>query len=392
MPTTHSVQVSEDTDDPVWDAFVARIAGGCHLQTALWGQVKATQGWKALRVLVTCDGRLVGGVQVLMRPISLIGTVAYVTKGPLCAMRDPALVALILDELNRVCRMHRARYLIVQPANDCDWIAGHLTQRGFRATSVEVAPTATILLDLSNSLDELLGQMHGPRRRGIQRGIRERLTVREGTEADHETFYKLHLVTSRRHRFDPFPSAYFARMWEILRPRGHIAMILSEHHGEAVAGLLVVAFGDTATFKAFGWSGVHSNLRPSEAAFWGAICWAKERGFRYFDFEGVDPETARTILEKRRIPKPLQASPTFFKFAYGGRVTLCPVAYDHVFNPLLRWGFRLISPVFRQGSALYYGSRLYWIAERLRKSAKPRSALAARGWRNAERREHARRP
>ena len=357
----YAVQISEDVGDPVWDAFVASIPGGHHVQTSLWGQVKGVQGWKAVRVVATREGVVMGGLQLLMRPISFIGELAYVTKGPLCSTDDPALLTLILDTLSQICRMNQVQYLIVQPAKDYDWITDHLTQRGFRATVVEVAPTATILLDLSQSHDDLLKQMQGQRRRGIQRSLREKFTVREGTEADLDTFYKLHLATSQRHHFDPFPFEYFVQMWKVLRLNGYISMVLSECQGEAISGLLLITFGDTATFKVFGWSGLHGSRRPNEAAFWGAIQWAKEHGFRYFDFEGVDFITARAVLNNQPFPEALRHTPTFFKFAYGGQITLSPLAYDYVFNPLLRLAFRAISPVIQ------HRAMLYMIAERLRK-------------------------
>ncbi len=360
-PASYRLQVSEAAADPVWDAFVARTPGGHHVQTSLWGQVKAAQGWKAVRLVATCGPEVVGGGQLLIRPASILGAAAYVTKGPLCASGDPELLALIVDALEQVCRACRVQYLIVQPPNNGEGMAAYLAGRGFRPTTVEVAPTATLLIDLSLSLDELLAQMHRQHRQNIRRSEREGIAVREGDETDLDAFYRLHLATSERQQFEPFSWAYFVRMWEVLRPHRAIALLLSEYQGEAISALLLVPFGDTVIAKVSGWSGQHGSRRPNEAVFWGAIRWAKERGFRYFDLEGIDPAAAHAILDGQPIAEELYHSPTFFKLMFGGQVALYPVAYDYVFNPLLRWAYRVVSPALQRGSVLHK------VAERLRK-------------------------
>ena len=69
----YRTRVSYESDDPAWDAFLAATPGGDHLQTSLWAQVKAPFGWRAARVVVTRDDRIVGGVQLLIRPLPLLG-------------------------------------------------------------------------------------------------------------------------------------------------------------------------------------------------------------------------------------------------------------------------------------------------------------------------------
>ncbi|MBN1312801.1 MAG: peptidoglycan bridge formation glycyltransferase FemA/FemB family protein [Anaerolineae bacterium] len=359
--TSYSVHTSESGDEPLWDAFVARVPGGHHVQTSLWSQVKAVQGWKVLRIIVTCDTNVVGGAQILIRPVSFISAVGYVAKGPLCELDDPALLRLVLNEVKQVCRVHRIPFLIVQPPNNGEHITAFLTEQGFRPTIFGAMSSATTLIDLSQSLDEIFAQMHKKNRQQIRRSEREGITVREGTEADLDTFYELHLATSQRRQFVPFPRAYFERMWEVMNPHGYIAMMLAEYRGEAVSTLLLAAFGDTVMTKVSGWSGLYGKYRPNEAMHWGAIRWAKDQGFRYFDFDGIDPAAAHAILDDQPVAELCRNTPTAFKLQFGGQVTLYPSSYDYVLNPLVRWTYRTVSP------ALEGDSILLRIAEYLRK-------------------------
>src|ERR1700739_3952466 len=104
------VDVSRTALDPAWDAFVEATAGGQHLQTSLWAQVKARHGWQAVRLRVHRDGQFVGGAQLLGRQTRL-GAIAYCPRGPLFGDNDPATLSTLLDALARLARSERILYV-----------------------------------------------------------------------------------------------------------------------------------------------------------------------------------------------------------------------------------------------------------------------------------------
>src|SRR5262245_16348561 len=112
---SYQIRLSQATEDPDWDAFVAQTPGGDHVQTSLWAQVKAAANWRAARVVVAHGQTVVAGAQLLFRPLPLAGAIGYVPKGPLVAVDDPALRALIMDQLVHAARALHVRYLAVQP-------------------------------------------------------------------------------------------------------------------------------------------------------------------------------------------------------------------------------------------------------------------------------------
>jgi lipid II:glycine glycyltransferase (peptidoglycan interpeptide bridge formation enzyme) len=310
---------------------------------------------------MTRNRRIFAGCQVLIRPLPAFGALGYVTKGPLCAVEDPALTQMVMQALHRVSATHRIQYLVIQPPNNGEALAGQLPGWGFRRSWIELAPTASVLIDLTPGFDSLLAQMKRQTRPNVRRSERAGITVREGTEADLHGFYCLHVATSRRQEFNPYREDYLVHMWRVLHPLGYLQLLMAEYAGEAVSALLIAPFGDTVIAKLLGWSGLHADCRPNDAVFWGSIQWAKAHGYRYFDLEGLDLAAARAVLNGGSLPESRRSSPDFFKLGFGGRVTVYPEAYDHFYNPLLN---RLYGKVF---SGNVSGAGLYQILDRYRR-------------------------
>jgi lipid II:glycine glycyltransferase (peptidoglycan interpeptide bridge formation enzyme) len=338
----YRMRVSRDPDDPGWDAFLASNPSSNHLQTSLWGRVKAPLGWRATRLVATRDGETVAGAQLLTKRLPLLGSIGYVPRGPVLADGDSALAQMLMNQLHIVARSQRVLLLVVQPPGGGESLAGSLGGSGALPGRLEVAPTATLLIDLSADLDKILGRMRPETRRTVRRLSERSVQVRDGTEEDIDTFHRLLEGSSRRQRFTPAPREYLRHMWRTLHPHGLVKLFMVECEGEVVSAMLVVAFGDTVTLKRGGWSGRHARCRPNEAMIWAIISWAKAQGYRYLDFDGIEPEAAGALLEGQGLPESLKQTATSFKLGFGGRPVLLSTPHVFVYNPFLRWGYRSI--------------------------------------------------
>jgi lipid II:glycine glycyltransferase (peptidoglycan interpeptide bridge formation enzyme) len=337
MANQINVFVSEKESDPDWDAFVSSLSCGHYVQTSQWSQVKGILGYHVKRIIICRDGRIVAGGQLLIRQFAPFISLAYLPKGPLFSVWDPFYAEAIVDGLKRVSQNNHFLLLAVQPANEPSELKSLLTSHGFLPSWLELAPTATILLDLKPELGEIMAEMKRQTRQNIHRSENEEMIVREGTEADLPTFYQLHLVTSQRQKFTPYPEKYFAQMWRVFSTKGLISLILAEYQGAPVSALLLVSFRDTVIAKNLGWSGQYAERRPNDAVFWGSIQWAKNNGYHYFDFEGIDRQGAELLLCGFPLPAELKHSPDFFKLGYGGKVTLMPQSCYFAPNSIMRW-------------------------------------------------------
>jgi lipid II:glycine glycyltransferase (peptidoglycan interpeptide bridge formation enzyme) len=352
MNLDYHIQVSKTVADPQWDAFVADTADGHHVQTSLWATVKASLGWKTVRMIVRNGDGIVAGSQLLIRHFPFLGSVGYVTKGPLCRTEDPRLAKLLIQQLLRMGRAHRCQLLAIQPPDKCHYMSNFLAEQGFRRSSLELAPVASILVDLSPPMEKIFAQIKRQTRQNIKRSIRDGITIHEGSADDLKAFYYLYLGTSKRQKFRPYPMKYYEVMQQVLKPHAHFQILFAVHQNRPVSSVLLIPYKNTVIIKILGWSGLYRELRPNEALFWGAIQWAKTHGYHYLDFEGVDPAGARRALEGHSLTDWTRNTPDQLKYGFGGTITLYPEAYDIVYNPVYRWLYYTLKPQVAKQSIL----------------------------------------
>ena len=335
------IAVDRTVDDPEWDRFLASAGGQYHVQSSLWARVKSLNGWEALRIKLRGRGGIVGGAQILSRRVGLLGKVGYVAQGPIIGDEDDgladAVVGAVLDSVAR----ENLRLLIVQPPA-YGAVTQRLEGRGFHPFDVEVAPSATAVIELSPDLDDILGRMSKGMRNGVRRSQRRGINTRTGSRADIPAFHHLLEAMSRRRGISIYPLDYFLGLWDVLAPAEAVAVFLSEWDGEPVSAQLCVLFGDTIVAKRIGWSGQHGKRHPNEALDWHTIQWAKARGLRYYDLEGIERDAASCLMHTGSLPTQYIDSPTSYKVRLGGQPRLHPPAVCHFANPSIAMLHRVL--------------------------------------------------
>jgi peptidoglycan pentaglycine glycine transferase (the first glycine) len=327
-------------DPTEWDRFLQSVPGSHHLQTSLWAELKRPSGWKSIRLALRQDAVVVGGLQILYREIYGLGRVGYCPRGPVLANDDDRLPALLMHELGELIRSERFRYLAVQPPAIGAAFVAPLVASGFRATPFQVAPTATVLVDLAQPPEALLGDMRASTRRAVRIGLSSPLVFREGALCDLPAFHALLVSTGVRRGFSPPPLDYFQRMWALFSPTEAVRLFIVELEGEAVAAELDVALGDTIVSKRAGWSGRHGKLHPNELLIWSAMKWARERGFKHYDMDGLDPELAECLATGLPVPGAMKESHHWFKLGFTSKATILPNNFELVRVPMLGWAHR----------------------------------------------------
>jgi lipid II:glycine glycyltransferase (peptidoglycan interpeptide bridge formation enzyme) len=314
---------------PQWDAFVAITPGGHHLQTSMWARVKASVGLRASRVLVEREGRTLGGAQLLSRKVPLLGTIAYVPRGPLIADRERDSLDAVLRGLDALVREERVAFLKVQPPVDRADLPVHLTSRGFIEAQVQTAPAATIRIDLrAKSDEELLGAMKASTRRNVRLAQRSGVVVRDGGVEDIGTLHELLAATGRRQGFAVYPPRYLREFLDSFGSGGHARLLIADHNDVPISAALLVAFGDTVVHKIGAWRGVRSKVRANELLHWTAIRWAKDAGYASYDFDGIPVTIAEALLAGHRPGPEIMTGVADFKLGFGGDVVLLPRTYD----------------------------------------------------------------
>ena len=330
---------TKNEDDP-WDGFLESVGGNHHLQTSRWASLKAASGWQTLRLVMNRGDKIAGGVQILHRMAPLVGRVGFVSRGPVFADSDPGLSDRLLVELDRAVRAEKFAYLMIQPPAESAHCLEPLRARGFLPTPLQIAPSATVLVDLRPTTTEVLAAMSKSKRRAVRSNVSTELNVRVGGEEDLAAFYSLLTASGKRLSYTPPPLEYYQRMWRLFAPGEHLLLVLAERAGEPVAGELDIAFGDTIVSKRAGWSGRYGRLHPNERVIWAAMNWAKERGFKQYDLEGVDYELASAITREGPAGKSLAKTRDSFKLGFGGRAVVLPENHEYFFGKITGWAHR----------------------------------------------------
>jgi hypothetical protein len=221
-------------------------------------------------------------------------------------------------------------------------VARSLRAAGFGPTGTEVAPAASLHLDLRLDRDELESQMSKHRRAEMRRSRREPLSVRLGTRDDLGTFHALHCSSAARKRFTPAPLRYLEAMWDEFHSMGQLAVFVASTEGTDVGGLLVTRFGDVVTDRLRGFAAerLPRRMRPNDALTWAAIDWSRERGACWYDLGGIG-RGAALALERggRQAITDLPDRPDSHKIALGGTPIVYPEPLELVPSRLFRAGY-----------------------------------------------------
>ncbi|MDA7884869.1 aminoacyltransferase [bacterium] len=347
--------ISSLESDPAWDAFLTQQGCNHHLQCSQWAAVKKLNGWQSKRITIANSESIVGGAQILIRNIRYFGNIGYIPKGPVYQQDNPQIANSLIQQLKKMAKAERINGLIVQPFEP-GIITETLLNHGFRNCPIETSPTATVILDIQNELDDILAKMSKGMRNKIRRGQTRGIQCRQGEKADLPAFHQLLAQTARRRGFSIFDLDYFEHMWDIFSPTESMQLFIAEYQGEPVAAQFCINRGNTIIAKQIGWSGAHPKRHPNEALDWFTIQWAKQQGYEFYDLEGISRADAESIVQSDEIDYSSLDGPTQYKIRLGGKVTILPTAFCFFTNPLLhslysRIGSHLARTQFMQKAA-----------------------------------------
>lgn len=328
-----------------WDDLVGRTGYADVSQLSGWARVRASAGYRPLYVLADCQGRLVGGAQILLRSVPIVGTIGYVPYGPVIsdtAARAPVrrAVCAALYELGR----RRTRVLLAQPPSGAEDVSAELLDMGFRESDAGIAPAASLRIGLDRGEEEIRSQLSRRlrcwSRRWGERGVR----VRMGSACDIPTAAALFAQTAAHQGFAGFSVAYLRSLYDALAPGGHVVILLAEVGGTPVAAELLTCCGGVLKSRLAGLDRsdpLAPRLNVAAAVIWEAIGYARAHGYEWFDFGGVSSAArAQQLLSGELVDRSRLPGPDQFKLSFGGRIFHYPQAVELI-HPAARLAYDL---------------------------------------------------
>ncbi|NWF70917.1 MAG: peptidoglycan bridge formation glycyltransferase FemA/FemB family protein [Chloroflexi bacterium] len=330
-----------------WDSFVAAHPRAHVLQQSAWGTLKSAYGWRALCLAFSASGeseRIAAGALLLFRPLPLrLGTMAYLPMGPLLAPdADDSTQRALWTAIHRAARQQRAAFL--------KWEPGIYTPAetppkplalGFRPGAQTIQPPRTILIDIAGTEDALLARMNQGTRRKIRQALKNGVRYAQGTRADMTRFNAMMQATGARNIFGVHAPDYYEKAYDLFVAAGDAALLLAEHEGDTLAGIMVFAKGRTAWYLYGASADVKRNLMASYGVQWAGIQWARARGCLRYDLWGI-PDADETTLEAQFETRADGLWGVYgFKRGWGGDIVRSLGAWDYVYNPLVYAAYTL---------------------------------------------------
>ncbi len=289
------------TDRSSWDAALTSLPQPHVLQSWDWGDFKGRWGWRPIRQLFEEEGHLVAAAQILQRRLPRTPfSVTYVPKGPVLDYGDTPLLVKILSVLERQAKQQGSLFVKIDPDVWLGFgaegssplpraitVLETLTDRGWHPSAEQIQFKNTVTIDLTPDEDELLARMKAKTRYNVRLPSRRGVSVRSGAESELRVFYDLYHETSQRDGFLIRPPAYYLDVWRQFLRTGRAHILLAEREGEAIAGLILFSFGQTAWYMYGASSNRHRHLMPSYLLQWEAMRLAKHLGCTHYDMWGA---------------------------------------------------------------------------------------------------------
>lgn len=322
-----------------WDAFVRGHPQAHILQLAAWAAHKTHFGWRDVRVGLSDGARLVAGAQVLIRPLpGNIFTLAYIPHGGFVTAPDQW--QPLLDAVARAVKPFRAVLIKWEPGLYPDGGAPDPAALGFRESPQTVQPPRTIVLDITGTDEAILARMNQGTRRKIRQSQKAGLRVWEASSDEVGRFCDLMNITGTRNTFGVHSREYYQLAFDLFAPRD-CALILAEHEGDLLAGVMVFAVDGAPTPTAWYFYGASNDIKrdlmASYAVQWAAIQWAKARGCATYDLWGI-PDADEATLEAQFQTRSDGLWGVYgFKRGWGGRIVRTLGAWDKPLIAPLYW-------------------------------------------------------
>lgn len=328
-------------DSAEWDAFLQQQPQAHVLQTSAWAALKAPAGWASARIgLRDAAGRLCAGAQLLFRPLPLrLGTMAYLPMGPV--LTAPEQAGALWPAIDATARARGAAFLKWEPGFAAGGMpASGPAALGFAPSPQTIQPPRTVLIDLRADEESILARMNQGTRRKIRQSLKNDIRYWEAAAHDLPLFTGMMQTTGARNTFGVHSPEYYALAYRLFVP-AQAALMLAEHEGEPLAGVMVFALGDTAWYLYGASSDNKRNLMAAYGVQWAAMRWARARGCVTYDMWGI-PDEDEAVLEAQFQQRGDGLWGVYgFKRGWGGQVARTPGAWDRVYSPALYAAYRL---------------------------------------------------
>jgi len=192
------------------------------------------------------------------------------------------------------------------------------------SASEEIGHTATGIVSLEGSEEEIFAGFEDRCRRDIKRGVKKGIVVREAcSEQEARAAQGIRKELARARGMDDIGQPDLVDLWRVFKERGEGVLLVAEAEGKILGGLAVSKDGDRAIIRGGGTVPVLKKIPRTHNLIWESMRIMKSRGCRRYDLAGMAVGEAADEGERRR---------QFFKRAFNPRIVRLVSTHVAVLN------------------------------------------------------------
>lgn len=283
-----------------WNKFVIENSSPADfLQSWQWGEFRQKKlGEKILRLAIFDQKKIITTAQFIYQPLAFNKYYLFCPRGPLInnQYQFKNILLLIINEIKKIARQEKIIFIRFEPIKD----NFNLLEQPKFLTHYK-NPSTSLLLDLNFSEEEILKSMHPKWRYNIKLAEKRGVHIDYNQTDKTDFFYNLLEETAVRNNIKIFSKKYYQSLFnyfyhstDLYNPI-KIALFTAKYQNKILAAILVIGFGDTATYLHGGSSNEKKEFMPNHAIQWQAIRWAKKNGYKWYDFWGIAENNQKAI-------------------------------------------------------------------------------------------------
>lgn len=293
-----------------WSELLGRFEDANLYQTWSYGAVRWGEGSLSHLVLKR-DGEVVAMAQLrIIRPRFAIGGIAYLRWGPLCHLKGQPLDSGIAREMASALHEEYVRkrrlFLRILP----NAFAGSEREKIFKEAFPQFQQPLskpgdadrTFVVDISPPIEVIRKKLDQKWRNQLNRAEKNNLTIIKGSgAAEYRKFLEVYERMWSRKQFETTVNVQqFARICDDLPEGQKFQIMICEHEGKPVSGIVCSAMGNMGIYILGATHDEGLNTKAAYLLHWTMIVQMKEQGIRHYDLGGIDPEKNPGVYHFKR--------------------------------------------------------------------------------------------
>jgi len=347
-------EITDQQLGPTWDSFIIKNSSpAAFLQSWKWGQFRKQCLDEEVKYFAVCNNNTstntdansakspCPGNEANIDECELIAAALFIKrklpggKFYLHCPRGPVVKFLISSsqsQIEKICKLliNKIRETAKQEKIVFARIAPPYERKNARAQECKSAdfknfskpkiltnlkePENTLILNLEKPEEEILQAMHQKTRYNIRLAERKGIKIEIKNLSQHkvvvsaslqkletkdiDVFYDLLKQTAMRDKIKIFNKSYYEKLLTYFnqpqvtncKPQVTANLFIAKYNNRPLSSIIIIGFGNTATYLHGASSNEHRNLMPNHAIQWAAIKWAKWQGYKWYDFWGIAPK------------------------------------------------------------------------------------------------------